>query len=207
MSVIVPCDFGFRETRNYIHTTDLYDALIGNVAALGLGEAAGEIRLTIRQVMRSALELHLLEPGGNTPRPPRATVDVFAVVAGGATVRGWYVEVDRPITRRVPYDESPIHAHTRIEGNTIAIRGKTDATPIEVLTSLAVRLHAAAKPPSLPLKWLATRLDLARPLTQDDSAHMTIALQKTLGTSLTRSEITVSSGVLGHIYFSLGNPE
>lgn len=207
MPMVIPCDFAFRETRNYIHTTDLYDALVGHVGALGLGEAAGEIRLTMRRVMRSALALHLLRPGAAAPRPERAAVDVSVAIAGGETVKGWYVETDRPIARRVSYDERPIHALTQIEDGAISIRGASGATPIEVLTSLAVRLHATAMPPSPPLKWLDTRLDLVRPLTRNDSEHMTIALQKVMGTALTKSEITIPSGLLGHIYFSLGTPE
>ncbi|RAU23555.1 hypothetical protein CU669_00145 [Paramagnetospirillum kuznetsovii] len=206
--IVTHPQFSFRAGRNYIHTTDLYDRLVEHVEAAGFGTVTGALRLTIRKVMHNALELHILGPaaGSEVSKPADASVDMSVVTADGSIVRAWYVETDRPLTERVAYDEAPIHALCALDGQSIRLAGDSRRTPIEVITSLAVKLHNTLAPPSAGVKWLDSRLDLIRPLCAADGHDVSVTLRHRVGTSLTRSEISTPAGVIGNIFFSLGNP-
>ena len=206
MVKVVRPTFAFRAERNYIHTTDIYDCLLAGLAEAGFGDADGTVSLTIREVMRKQLELHIRETGETVPRPPRAVID-FAVLGGKERIGGWFVATDRPVEERVPYDEeAAIRGRAVVDGHTIAIEGNVGATAIEVVTALAVQLHNTLSPPPPGKKWLDTRLDLHRRLRPADAGRLSLEMVKRHGDRLTKSLISVPGEDLGHIYFSLGTP-
>ncbi len=206
MVKIVTLSFAFRAERKYIHTTDIYDSLLAGLAEAGFGDADGAVSLTIREVMRNQLDLHIREPGETVPRPPKAVID-FTVNTGEARIGGWFVATDRPVKESVPYDEeAAIRDRATVTGPTIAIEGDAGATAIEVVTALAVKLHNTLAPPPPGKKWLDTRLDLRRRLRPADAGHLGLEMVKRHGDRLTKSLISVPGEALGHIYFSLGTP-
>ena len=205
MTRIYSPDFFFRAERSYVHTTDIYDGLLSGARECGLGQVDGEINLTMRKVMTRNLDIVFCQSGETVEKPKDAAVD-FSVGVGGQPVRGWMVESDRAIDRRRDYDENGIHRHTHQDDAAIWIDKPSGASPIEVLTSLAVLLHKTVATPPPGQKWLDTRLNLVRPLTPSDGSAMRVEMVQKLGGKLTKSFITAADRKLGHIYFSLGSP-
>ena len=137
---------------------------------------------------------------------PNNAVVNFMIGIGKKKIKGWMAESERPINLRKDYEESKIHKLTAFKEKAIQIGGNSGASPIEVVTSLAVLLHKTFAPPPTGKKWLDTRLHINRPLTQFDAKTMKVDMVQTLGDRLTKSLISVPGESLGHIYFSLGSP-
>ncbi|CCQ75516.1 hypothetical protein [Magnetospira sp. QH-2] len=199
-------DLSFRESRQYLHTTDLYDNFLSCVAQIGGPDNdVSTIRLIIRKVMHKQVRLIMSEPGERLDRHSEYSVDCVAQTGSGE-IQGGFLETDQEVARRVSYDEEAIHALTVINGETISYSGNSGASPIEVCTCLAVRLHNHLHAPSAGQKWLDTRVEFSRPLQPEDARSMTLTLDRRVGTSLTRSVIHASGTFVGHIYFTLGTP-
>ena len=139
-------NFYFRAQRNYIHSTNIYDFLLVGAEESGLGQVDGPINIVIRKSLRNHLEIHYLEAGDPREKPQNAVVD-FSVFIDGKEITGWFVETDNPVDKRIPYDETPIRELSSIDDQTITIKGNSNRTPIEVVTSLAVKLHQHLYPP------------------------------------------------------------
>ncbi len=128
MRIISP-EFRFRGNRDYINAASIYEAIVENTRGAGLPDVDGEVRLTIRKLVRKQLEIHYGDPRREIPRPPEAAVD-FKIVAGGAAVFGWMTETDRDVVGRTPYDEEEMAALSAMQGTLLRVEG------VPVLTRL-----------------------------------------------------------------------
>ena len=201
MRIISP-EFSFRGNRDYINAASIYEAIIDNTRGAGLPDVDGEVRLTIRKLMRKQLEIHYGDPSREIPKPPEATVD-FKIVAGGAAVFGWMTETDRVVIGRTPYDEEEMAALGTIEGTLLRVEGMGPYSPAQVATSSARRLHDALIPPAKGQKWLFVNLGTVRPLGPSDLIDMTLEITRNVHNVLTRTTLRKSGDDIGHFGFSL----
>ncbi|MEQ8228965.1 MAG: hypothetical protein RIA64_12840 [Rhodospirillales bacterium] len=198
-------EFPAREGRNYLHTTDMYDFLIAGLAEIGRPPADGPISLLIRKKMfQQADFLYAEDPqelAGLEDAPTQ-----FTVTSGGQLLTGCLRLTDRPVERPEPYDETRIRAAAEIEGNSIWATGHSGASPIEVATSLNLRLHEVLFPCGPNEKWYDVRVDLNRPFEDEDACCLKMQFDRSIGRHLTRSLVIVNGETVGAIFFSLGKP-
>lgn len=200
MKVHAP-DMAFRGTRTYLHSTDLYEAILAGCEVTDLGTADGRLFLKIRKTLTCQPELCFLAPG-ETGDPAGAGAD-FIVTVGGYPVAGFVRETGRPVTRRKEYDERSIWDCASVSGMTITVRKPSLAAPIEVVTALGVLQHRTVYPPKDGSRWMLGRIDLARPLRHADVAALEIMLRQHIGQRMTRSTIAAAGVTLGTMEFLL----
>jgi hypothetical protein len=190
----------FRGTRDYVHSTDIYEEILAGARAIG-GTPDGPMDLRLRGRMTRRPAYHFRR--GARAAAGNAAPASADIVLGG---KAWTVEVletDEPITARKPYDETPVWSRVRQEGETFRVNEDTGARPIETVTAIGVLLHRALFPPPPGKRWMLARLSLERPLDDRDSRHIAVSLDKRLGGSTTRTRLTGEDAVFGTMMFML----
>lgn len=192
----------FRGKRDYIHSTDLYPAILAGCAALGLPKPRGSILINIRQRLTTQPRIFYCRGKIHRDRLSDAVADF---VLGGAEqgLAGWIAAGGHPVTERKPYDEGAIWSKAHIDNNRISLVGETDANAVEVITALAVLLHNTVCSPPPHQKWLLARLQLLRPLEPRDAAAVALVLRQKLGNLATRTAVESDGAPLGAMNFIL----
>jgi hypothetical protein len=188
----------FRGTRDYVHSTDIYEAIDWGARAAGF-PPNGDIDLRMHAKIVNRPEYRF----SPDPRDAAAGAATARMVLGGAQ---WWVEIaetGEPVSRRKSYDESAIWDAAVLAGNAISLGSDVGSRPIETVTALAVVLHKTLLPPEPGKRWLLARLLLKRPLAVHDARDATITLTKQLG-QVTRSVVAGSGGEFGEMTFILG---
>lgn len=188
----------FRGSRDYVHSTDLYDEIAAGAAAGGL-EFRGPIDLRIsKRITRAPLYSYIQES---------ATIKGFPAICsfqcGHETWHCQITESKARIEKRRSYKSHDAHNLAEISGKRIALREECGLRPIETITSLAVALHNNAFPPDVSNKWLLVRLALEKPLESDCTSYVTLALDRLIGQTMTTTTITGRSGRVGMMMFLL----
>lgn len=202
-SARMPLDLCFKGSRDYVHGTDMYDAIVGFAASRLPGEISA-IQLGIHRFFRHAPDL-VWFGDGRVPERTGAVVANFSMQSGGATHRGWLEDTTRPVACRKPYDEDRIGNMCRFEETTIVLEGTSEFRPIETIVAMTKQLHNRLY--RVPAgRWIFTKLDIRRPLVPADASFPTVSLLENLHNRLTKSEIGTAEGPIGHVYFSLVPP-
>lgn len=196
----MPLELCFKGARDYLHGTDVYTQ-VAAIAQAHLGPNVSRVKLALHSFFRHQPDV-VWSPGLAPPRQPERAVVEFSAVAEEA-LSGWFVETDRPVTCRAPYDEEAIGACCRIEDECIFAEAPPPGTPIEVVVSMTKRLHQTRFPPAAEARWIFTRLDLKRLLLPEDPARVSLRLLGNLHGRITRSEIRSGGVPIGSIFFSL----
>jgi hypothetical protein len=195
-------DIAFRGPRNYLHSTDLYEEIVGTCDRFGRRIVDGPIVLKMRRRLTFQLEASLYEPGEKTDLAEAGAE--FVVATANGTIYGAIRETTTPTVQRKPYDETPIWDRAILDGDTIALREPSGARPIEVLTALAVLQHRQFRPPPSGHRWMLGRLELHRPLAEGDAFGIRIKLAQQIGARMTRSTVLSADGApLGSLHFVL----
>ena len=186
-------DLKFKGERDYLHGTDIFDAL---TAVTG---ARFGIALWLYRIVRCGLEA---VPLAAAPRRPREFAGLFAYHANDAT-RWVDLREDRAIEvlGRTPYDEDSVITDAVIEGGAIGSPGPSRYSFIERVVALnKVLLRRAVA----DVPWLFTRLELDR--LAEAPCALRLRLCHRFGVRLIKSAIAADGAPLGFIYFSARNP-
>lgn len=146
-------DLPFKGSREYVHSTDLYPALM-EVARERFGPQAWVDGLTIRRPFRCIIQVSF--------EPVEVSFGSFRIRNGNQSIAGWLLETDTLVTRRIPYDTSPLSA--------AAVSGPGYARLLEplpgfpVLDVLVVLMKQVAAQVDRRQWWLC-QLNLDAPLT------------------------------------------
>lgn len=197
-------DLPFKGARTYLHGTDLVPAA---VEALGAMRDPSDARLQVafHGFARTACRFNLFPDPSDTRRPDDAIAQVVATWPDKAKMIGWFVETGKPVLRRISFDEDAIAARATMRGEAISIAAPPDNTAIELTVAMTKRLHYRLFPINEG-RWVFSRLDLLRPLSEGDRKGLCIALSHRLGNRLTRSAVLSHGQGIGDIYFSVGHP-
>lgn len=192
----------FKGKRTYIQGGDML-----NATAAAAIQACGATSLQQLDFMINRMSSHrlgmLLDRGNGLPATPEPPVATLSFHADGGQWRGVLVEEAGEPDCRHPYDEEAIIALCRLEpeARSIALSGRADHTPIEVIVAMTKALHLALFPDA-PGKWVFCRWESeCWPLPTLEGAA-TVTLTKTLGSRLTKSTVMLGADVVGSIYFS-----
>jgi len=187
-----------RGSRDYVHSTDLYEEIVAGVAAAGLSfEAPIDLRIRAKVINRPR---YAIIPAGAMVGEAVATC---AFTSGGQEYLAVVTETDELVTARKPYDEGPAARFSTIEGRTARLDGETGLKPIEAVTALAVHLHKTALPPPDGQRWMLGQLSISRALADTEARDMVLDIERMIGKTTTRTRITACDGPVGTMLFVL----
>lgn len=192
----VPIELAYKGARTYLHGTDMYNAIMDYLGRSMPQHVRGPLKMVMHEFARNQVDLRYSIGPERCPKPENARLEFFL----SDNVSGWLTETDRPVRASRPYPEDEIVAGSRIEAQTIIAAPGATYWPIEVLVSLTKHLHSSLRPG--PLGWAFTRLELNRPLEDDDRGTLQVELLHALGNRLTKSAVRAGETPLGYIYFS-----
>jgi hypothetical protein len=176
-------DLPFKGDRDYLHSTDIFPALMELVRGR-FGPQAQVESLTLRRPLRHGIQV-LFEP--------------TAVSSGSFRVRhhseccyGWLVETDRPVTRRTPLDLPVVSA--------VAVSGQGSARILQPLQGsealdVVVGLMKLVACQVDPRHWWLSQLNLDAPLTE--SFPIEVRILQNLGGQFLVLEILQASMTIG----------
>ena len=191
----------YRGTRNYVHSTDVYEEILAGARAGGL-MVEGPFDLRMRKRIKHTPIYHFAPAEEGESDVQAAATCAFR--SGGKDWRVLVSEGGVPVTSRKPYDEAPVWSQARHEEKAVALDGGTGMRPIEVVTALGVLLHKTMFPPGEEQRWMLVQLELSRLLEAGDSRRMTIVLERSIGATMTRSSVIGEDGRVGRMLFVLG---
>jgi hypothetical protein len=146
----------FKGSRDYLHSTNIFSALekIGEDRF----ESGAFIRsLMLRRPMRRAI-LAVFE------RPADAAGS-FVIQTRTEQVTGWLVESGLPVSRRVPFDSSPLSAMAVVGDGMVLVRSAVAGhTLIDVVVGLMKKLTEQLPVAAGSGQWWLCQLDLEMPL-------------------------------------------
>lgn len=194
----VSLELGYKGSRNYLHGTDMYNAIMGHMSLVAPQYLHDRVKIVIHDFICKQCDMIYSLGEEGCPRSEKACVE-FSL---SGNVSGWLRETERLVITRRPYPEDEIVAKSRIDGRTIYLDSNTanSFSPIEILVALTKRLHLVLQ--SSSSRWAFTRLDLKRPLEDSDSDGLRVELLQSLGNRLTKSSVQIGNVPLGYIFFS-----
>ena len=192
--------FNFRGSRNYLHGTDIYPAILNTVEQEVGGAISGPVSISFKGFSDTQFDLILFEDA-DTFSKPEASVVYFDVAINNKHVQGWLVQSSRPVIDRTPFDEDAICVNMALGSDSLMNTSKFDLPAIDVLIPMTKFMHQSLLPAENS-RWILSKLELDRPLTETDIAGLRINLIQNLGNRLTKSLVTSYDKPIGHIYFS-----
>lgn len=194
----VALQFKYKGGRKYVHGTDMYEAIIGELFR-EKQEFSDGFRFTIHRITTKQCDLLIPGPDDERKRPPDASAEF--VCNGKNPWMCWLVENAEPVTQEYAYDEDKIAADCQIEGRRLTVLRSPEFSAIEVLVAANKLLHLASFPGAAG-KWYFTRLDLCRPLMEEDRGRFILEITRDKY-KLTVAEVYSGTEKLGRICFSL----
>lgn len=182
----VALDLPFKGERDYLHATDLFDAL------LGLTGAREGLSLRIQSMMRTGVAAIPLDQLSH-----RRDAKAFFQWSDGADRRTLALcEDGRSVDRRVPYNEDEITASSKLEGSTVHLQPNPRYSFIErVVAHQKLLLNRTVA----EIPWLFARIEVD--MVPSAQGELSITLADRMGTRLVRSEINDAGGRIGSICF------
>ncbi len=202
MSDRLPLPSRFKGGRDYLHGTDIHDAVCKALDAAGHDDIR-KIDLTFHKIVREGLDAELVERSGAGAPPADAAV-VFQFQAGERAFAVYLRPTGEAVTTRDPYPEEQIVDACRFELERKEVTAP-EALPfsnIEILVAMNKALLERLFP-DVGGKWYFTRLQLTESIWQRKFSTLLVRLEANMNFLVTKSSITADGRPLGHIYFSL----
>jgi hypothetical protein len=189
----------FRGSRDYIHSTDIYEEIIAGANVMGL-VPSGQIGLQIRRkIVRRPIYLF-----SRRALPEEKDAAYANIGLSGSEWLVRVVDTAQPVEATKTYDEQRIFEASFIDEKAVFLRQNIGMRPIEVVTALSVKLHKTLFPPSPLQRWLLGRLQVSRPLSSRDAEYMAIEIERRIGRNITRARVIAEEGAIGSLTFMLG---
>jgi hypothetical protein len=183
-----PLDLPFKGKRQYLHSTDIFDALIDRF------DIIGPVELTMRRFVHFPL---VAVPTSEVSDPHDFPVHFCGQSASGRLDLVLGEDEQRAVERRISYDEEAIAAGSVIEGATITSTG-TQGSSIERIVALNKRLISECTKPHGKLAF--ARLSFS--YTPDRQSALVLKLESNIGTRLYRSSVHADGRLVGDVVFS-----
>lgn len=190
-------DFRYKGDRDYIHGTDIFNALIG----LHSPAAISKVRFTIHGFVRTPrCEVYRADS-----REALSTLQDIKVRASFdlSGVTQWVAlrESSSPgPVGRYEYTEDRITALCTIQDHGVALRRESNFTFIETVVAMNKYMHAKLFADA-DGKWIFTGIDLGHGC--DAGTGISLKIGRDVNYRLTRAEIMHNGHAFGNIFFSL----
>jgi hypothetical protein len=186
-----PLDLPFKGTRDYLHGTDIFDAL------LRVSGARDRVVLILRRPMRHPVDV---VPFHSMPNPTAYHAE-FHYVAGRRTRTLVLREnSSRKVTHRIAYDENDVTAAAEITDGSLKCQISSSYSFIEHVVALNKVLLNSFSPAVSSPRWLFARIELDT-IPQAPKV-LDLKLVASIGSRITKTELGADGCSLGHIYFS-----
>jgi hypothetical protein len=189
-------DIGFKGNRNYLHGTDLFDAMVA-LNGEASGSAISDIRMSFYRPITHRVEAVRARPGSAASSHPAAMFELK--IDGAPVIWALQEKAGQAVEGRRPYDEDAVAAGSRVEDRAIAQAKPTPYTFIERVVALNKRLLDALQG-GRKVSWWFARLELGR--LPPAAPALRLGVETELGGRLVRSSIAVDGAPAGSIYFS-----
>jgi len=193
MQKLTSLSFKFKGNRNYVHGTDMFNALKNHV---DFNEAT-QIALTIYQILRNNADLHRL---GGTEGIPKDAVAVLRVKKEGNQEAYVLLGNSTPISDSYPYDEAIFRRICSISDKAISLKKNSPYSFIETVVAMFKKLLQTLYP-NLQGKWLFTHIQLDS--FNEVSENLKIIHTHNLANKLMKGDILYGHKKLGQIQFVL----
>ncbi|MDT8375581.1 MAG: hypothetical protein RQ867_02455 [Mariprofundaceae bacterium] len=195
----VPLDFEYKGDRNYIHGTSAYQSVTDYLSEAFPERVAGSFRMVIHAFAKSRCDFVYTLDSGPVSKPEAGVIELSTSTG----IHGWLVESGDEVVDRLPFPEDQIIDQCRTgDDRSVAMISRVPFHPIEILVAITKHLHQQEYPEASG-KWVFTRLDLDRLLTDGDCGKLGVQIQKSIGTRLTQSAVLSDGEPIGKIYFSM----
>ena len=191
-------EFQFKGKRNYIHGTDMFNAMVTSYPGSGMNS----IRFTVHDFVRTPLcRLYLSESKDELNTVPdiraRSQFEAEGITHWLALTQG---NGDPTTGGRYAYDEEQIISACRMDEESIVLVEQSSFTFIETIVSMNKHMHEQLFP-DVTGKWIFTRIDLDTRC--EDREKLALRFRHNMNYRLTKSDILVNDKKVGDIYFSL----
>lgn len=196
-----------KGSREYIQGANMLIASMEAIAQRAQGKSIQNLNFSINKMTAKNLVFTWWEKGQPLAvhREPIATC-FFDLE--GVPYEGGLVENKDSVKMRVPFDESLITSRCEISPIEKVIRlidTPSGISPIEILVSMNKALHYQVYTIPGDSQWVFCRWESAAWPINDEMAGITITLEQSLGTRLTRARVELKKELIGRIYFSARN--
>lgn len=197
----------FKGSREYIQGTNMLDAAMEAIAHRAQGMPIENLNFSISKMTGKKLVCDWWEKGSPAPDHGKPIVTCLFNL-GDVPYEGRLVETEDDVKERVPFDESVITSRcvfTPAESLVKLVETPSDVTPIEILVSMNKALHYKVFTIPSDSQWVFCRWESAVWPLPDEMRGISLTIEQSLGTRLTRARVELNDALIGRIYFSARN--
>lgn len=190
--------FKFKGARNYIHGTDMFNAVISGAT----GATIENIRFTIHDFVHTPVCQLYSADNKEDLSHVQGICARFQYDENGITHCFALAESDGDANsgERYEYDEDRIVSLCALEQDKIVLKEHSPFTFIETAVAMNKHMHQQLFPDA-PGKWIFTKIDLNTAIDARD--NLALQLKHNMNYRLTKSDILLNNNKVGDIYFSL----
>ena len=189
----------FKGNRNYLHSTDLYNAFFSTLENYISPDKIKNPFLLFKRIINQPVQVTFKDFKGEYKA--RFSLDLDKI-----TYRAHVFERQGNVSQRIPYSEEKITSNCQLNlGNKSILINHDQENPYSIIESIVAankKLHLTLFD-KYPGKWLFTEVKSTIPLYEKPWTKIEVRLESNLSTKLTKSIIFVDEINLGHICFSL----
>lgn len=195
---MIDLKFEFKGERNYVHGSDIFNAL--SAIARQTFDGGFVTLIAFRNVARRQCVLAFENSASMT------AVATGNIQAGDGQMHPfWLFEREEEVIGRYAFDEDVIvdRAEVSTQGKSISLLPDGSVTPIEYVIALTKRLHYLLSP-DIDGKWLFGQLNLDLPL--DAEGAVRVVQKSLLHGRMSVNEVWLGDARVGTIRFVVGKP-
>jgi hypothetical protein len=189
----------FKGQRDYLHSSDTYNALINGIQEFVSIDTIVSPRLIFKDFAHRPLDVIFDTTNAN----PKA---IFTFNIDGSKNKCELIERDDAIKERIPFNEKEIIEKCMLDVSKQSIDFQStpdlNYTLIEIVVAANKCLHTNYFK-NHPGKWLFTEIITDKPLISTPFENLSLKLKTCLGTRLTKCSIILDGAECGYIFFSL----
>jgi hypothetical protein len=188
--------FRFKGQRNYVHGSDIFNALEVEFRPDGKHVSV----LSFRHFAQNQLQAHFEKPGDSEG----VVVEGQLRESAGREIPFWLTQTGEAVKDRYPFDEDAITGPAMIDGDTITAPGLAEFSVIEQVIALTKALNYA-KSPDVSGKWVFGQLKLQQALPEAASRYL-IRQKSLLANRFSVQTVVLDDIPVGEIRFIVGTP-
>jgi hypothetical protein len=196
----VQLDVPFRGKRDYLHSTDVYRAVVDHLATRFSLTDIVSFRIKFNLFSHAVLDLHYWAEGDTAPEMNAAKGFIWFELSDKRRFRGYFADSDRPAERRIEGHEPAILAATRTESTWASVMPMPGADAIEHVVFATKKIHTQRIPLQEGL-WIVGELRSAGVLDRELSGAVRIEMQNNRADKITQSSIHIGPEEFGSIIF------
>ena len=180
---IAHIELPLKGPRNYIHSTDMWNAIVDKVVELGLPE--GGLRINVRSV--SAMNLRMV------PTDQAAGLSAIGDVLHHQSGSRWMlVEALEEASARSDEVDQIVKSQIILKDDSVDLPGDVSGTPVEALIA-AMKFLMKKRVPEMA-KWLAVTVDLPIALRHSSGKPLKVLYKSAIGDKAFFSDVLDDAG-------------